>query len=71
MVRETGLFLAARSAASVSSTLTCHWHVIHTLAIQVQISLLWNRKTTILWMIVFYWCGKQDLNLHEIAFTRT
>ena len=20
---------------------------------------------------VFHWCGKQDLNLHEIAFTRT
>ena len=53
LVRETGLFLARSTRASVSSALTCHWHVIHSLAIQVQISLLWNRKTTILWMIVF------------------
>ncbi len=35
MVRETGLFLAASTAASVSLALTCHWHVIHSLAIQV------------------------------------
>ena len=53
MVRETGLFLAARTAASVSSALRPHCGLIHSLAIQVPISLLWDQKTTILRMIVF------------------
>ena len=53
VVRETGLFLAASTAASVSSALTCHRHVIHSLAIQVQFPVLWNQKTTVLRTIVF------------------
>jgi len=35
MVRETGLFQARSTRTSVSSALTAHWRVIHSLAIQV------------------------------------
>jgi len=54
LVRETGLFLAASTAASVSSALTCHWHVIHSLAIQVQLPVHWIKKDPILKDQVFF-----------------
>ena len=44
MMRKTGLFLAASTAASVTSALRPHCDLIHSLAIQVLISLLWNQK---------------------------
>ena len=44
LARETGLFLAARAAASVSSALRPHCGLIHSLAIQVLISLLLESK---------------------------
>ena len=44
MVRETGLFLAASTAASVSSALRPHWGLIHSLAIQVLFSVLGHKK---------------------------
>ena len=53
MVRETGLFLAASTAASVNAVLATHWAAIHSRVIQVLISLLWNQKTVILRMTVF------------------
>ena len=44
MVRETGLFLAASTAASVIAALTCHWHVIHSRFIKVLISRVLESK---------------------------
>jgi len=44
MVRETGLFLAASTAASVIATLTCHWHVIHSRFIQVLLPVYQIKK---------------------------
>ena len=47
LVRETGLFLAASTAASVSSALRPHWGLIHSLAIQVRFPFLRNQKTAL------------------------
>ena len=47
MVRETGLFLAASTAASVSSALRPHWGLIHPLTIQVQFPVVWIEKDPI------------------------
>ena len=32
---------------------------------------VYKKRSSALLPSLFLWCGKQDLNLHEIAFTRT
>jgi len=65
LVRETGLFLAASTAASVTAALTCHWHVIHPRFIQVQFPVYWIEKDPILKDQVYFNGTNGDTELFE------
>ena len=61
--------LAARRR-SVSAVLKPHWGLIH-YGFFKSVSRFAKKKKLSAFAEFLLWCGKQDLNLHEIAFTRT
>ena len=61
--------LAARRR-SVSAVLKPHRGLIHC-GFFKSVSRVCKKRSPALLPSFFLWCGKQDLNLHEIAFTRT
>ena len=61
--------LAARRR-SVSAVLKPHRGLIHC-GFFKSVSRFAKKRSPALLPSFFLWCGKQDLNLHEIAFTRT
>ena len=61
--------LAARRR-SVSAVLKPHRGLIHC-GFFKSVSRVYKKRSPAILPSFFLWCGKQDLNLHEIAFTRT
>ena len=66
-------FLLEACRCSFSAALRPHSGLIHYGFFKSCFALifLWSKIKTSVLTEALIWCGKQDLNLHEIAFTRT